>query len=118
LFPLPVRHVTDDQYVNVQDMLLEYKSSFSSGNCLLASPEIVTEISPETLERVKTHLPFINSLEYILLEMHILNKDTASEIVLIIITKLFDDIECNTDYLEIWRHLKLMIASFLPILFR
>jgi superfamily II DNA helicase RecQ len=99
LFPLPVQHVTDEQYVEVQELLLEYKNCFSSGTCLLASPEIVTGISPETLERVKIHLPYIDSLEYVLLEMHILNKDTAREILLII-KDVFDDIECYTDNLN------------------
>jgi len=91
-----VREVTKDQSTLVQEILLEYKKTVCSGSTHLVSPEIVTGISHEVLERVTEHLPYITSCLYVKEKMNILNKQTIQELLLIV-NDIFGDLAIEND---------------------
>lgn len=79
------RNVTPEAIKTVKECLYEYHHTIcEEADTLLSGPEFISCVTPKLVEDVIAHLPYIDSVFYILNYLDIIDRKLASEIILII----------------------------------
>jgi len=79
------RQVTPESIKTVKECLYEYHNAMCEEvGTLLSGPEFISCVTPKLIEDVIVHLPYIDSVLYILKHIDIVERKLASEIIIII----------------------------------
>ena len=92
---IKIRDATDEEKEVIRELLIEHHS-FSKSVCGITPPEIVSGITESVIDSILLHLPFIDSIDYILQNLPVVSKAVAKEI-LVIINEVFEDIDSSED---------------------
>ena len=92
IVPSSCRNVSEEDRKFLSEMLMEIKSKTRPVNSVFGSFDLATELNQEVIDAITSKCQYIFSIDYIMENFPVFNKQVAMEI-LTIINEIFDDIE-------------------------
>ena len=98
---IPIRTVTPEDEKLVRRLLVESHENQCTYLPLLTPPELVTGLNEEVITQVVKNLQYIDSVDYILKNFHVINLECAREIAVIVKEVFIDDDDEEKVFLDL-----------------